>query len=187
MSVLQIDNKEFSVCPFVFPTYTFASAGNIIIYTSSQFKNSEKYFINYTIKVKMPTLAGNKQIFHPSFHSHDALFPFFDRKRTDVIHQRWRSQWLFPRRHFVYSFKKFVIHSWRILRTSIVIKVIKRTKTEKKYKMQDFGTKIHLINIFMLIWSSINLCVLSFFRNERKLVALLNYTSFRRVATSSIS
>ena len=52
--------------------------------------------------------------------------------------------------------------------------------------MNDFSTKKQLIIIFMLILSSINLCVFYSFRNEEKLVALLVYSSFRRVATSGI-
>ena len=52
--------------------------------------------------------------------------------------------------------------------------------------MHDFSTKIHLIIIFMLISSSVNLCVFYSFRNEEKLVALAVYSPFRRVATSGI-
>ena len=52
--------------------------------------------------------------------------------------------------------------------------------------MDDFSTKIHLIIIFMLISSSINLCVFYSFRNKEKVVALLVYSSFQRVATSGI-
>ena len=44
-------------------------AGNIIAYTPSQGTNKEKYFTKYYIKVKMPTLAGNKEIFPPSLPS----------------------------------------------------------------------------------------------------------------------
>ena len=52
--------------------------------------------------------------------------------------------------------------------------------------MHDFSTKTHLIIIFMLTLSPVNFCVLYFFRIEEKLVALLVYSSFRRVATSCI-
>ena len=52
--------------------------------------------------------------------------------------------------------------------------------------MHDFSIKTHLIIIFMLTLSQVNLCVLYFFRNEEKLVALLVYSLFRRVATSCI-
>ena len=52
--------------------------------------------------------------------------------------------------------------------------------------MHDFSTKIHLIIFFTLILSSINLCIFYSFRNEEKLVALLVYSSFRRVATTRI-
>ena len=38
----------------------------------------------------------------------------------------------------------------------------------------------------MLISSSVNLCIFYSSRNEEKLVALLVYSSFRRVATSGI-
>ena len=50
--------------------------------------------------------------------------------------------------------------------------------------MHDSSTKRHLIMIFELFSSSYNLCVFYSFRNEEKLVALLVYISFRRVATS---
>ena len=59
-------------------------------------------------------------------------------------------------------------------------------KNKIKYKIRDFSTRIHLIIIFMLISSSIKLFVLYSFRNEEKLVALLVYSSFRRVTTSGI-
>ena len=51
----------------------------------------------------MPTLAGNKQHFHPSLPSKDASFPSFDRKWTELIRQRWISKCLFPRRHIAYK------------------------------------------------------------------------------------
>ena len=63
-------------------------------------KNTFKFS---TSKLKMPTQAGNKQLFHPSLPSEDAHFPSFDRKWTVLIHRRWTSKWLFPRRHLVYS------------------------------------------------------------------------------------
>ena len=67
----------------------------------------------------------------------------------------------------------------------------KITKMEKwrnkiKYKIDDFSTKIYLIIIFMLNSTSVNLFDFYFFRNEEKPVALLVYSSFRRVATSGI-
>ena len=52
--------------------------------------------------------------------------------------------------------------------------------------MYDFSIEIQLIIIFMLISSSISLGVFYSFRNEEKLVALLVYSSFRRVAISGI-
>ena len=52
--------------------------------------------------------------------------------------------------------------------------------------MHDFDAIIHLIIIFMPISTSINLSVFYLFRNEEKLVALLVYSLFRRVATSGI-
>ena len=54
----------------------------------------------------MPTLAGIKQIFHPSFPSLDAPFPSFDRKWTVLIRQRWTSKCLFPRRRFLFTVLK---------------------------------------------------------------------------------
>ena len=55
-----------------------------------------------------------------------------------------------------------------------------------KYKIHDFITRILLIIIFTSISSSVNLSDFYSFRNEEKLVALLVYSSFRRVATSGI-
>ena len=55
-----------------------------------------------------------------------------------------------------------------------------------KYRMYDFSTKVHLIINFMLLSSSINICVFYSFRNEENLVVLLVYSSFQRVATSGI-
>ena len=40
----------------------------------------------------LPTLAGNKQLFHPSLPSQDAPFPSFDRKWTVLIRRRWTSK-----------------------------------------------------------------------------------------------
>ena len=53
---------------FVSAIYTFSLAGNIIVYTSNQSTNREKYLNHIIYKRKMPTLAGNK---HLSVH----LFP----------------------------------------------------------------------------------------------------------------
>ena len=63
---------------------------------------------------------------------------------------------------------------------------MEKWKNKIKYKLHDFSTKIHLIRIFMLISSSVNLFDFYSFRNEEKLVALLVYSSFLRVATSGI-
>ena len=63
---------------------------------------------------------------------------------------------------------------------------MEKWRNKIKYKIHDFSTKIHLIVIFMLISSSVNLFVFYSFRNEEKPVALLIYSSFRRVATSGI-
>ena len=53
--------------------------------------------------------------------------------------------------------------------------------------MHDFSTKIQLVIILMLISSSNYLGVFHSFRNEeKKLVALLVYSSFPRVVTSGI-
>ena len=85
----------------------------------------------------------------------------------------------FPRRLFVYSLKNWMIHRWKILRISLI-------NGRREYRMHDFSTKTYLIIIFMLILSWIILCDFYFFRNEGKLVALLVYSSFRRVSTSGI-
>ena len=64
LSVLQEQNKSLFFRTFISPTYTFSLARNIIVYTPSQSTIREKYFINHNIKVKMPTLARDKQPFH---------------------------------------------------------------------------------------------------------------------------
>ena len=38
----------------------------------------------------------------------NAIFPSFDRKKADLIHQRWTSKSLFPRRYFIYK-QNFVL------------------------------------------------------------------------------
>ena len=55
---------------------------------------------------------------------------------------------------------------------------------EIKIKKAWFCGKMHLIITFMLISSSISLSVFYSFRNEENLVALLVYSSLRRVAAS---
>ena len=55
-----------------------------------------------------------------------------------------------------------------------------------EYKIHDFITRIHLIIIFTSISSTVNLSDFYSLRNEEKLVVLLVYSSFRRVATSGI-
>ena len=55
-----------------------------------------------------------------------------------------------------------------------------------KYKTHDFGTKIHLLIIFMFVSSSLVYLGFCSFENEEKLVSLLVYSSFRLVATSGI-
>ena len=59
-------------------------------------------------------------------------------------------------------------------------------KKTQKFEKHDFGIKKLLTITFMPLSSSVNLIVSYFFRNEEKLVALLVYSSFRRVATSGI-
>ena len=60
----------------------------------------------------------------------------------------------------------------------------KEKKTE--YKTHDFSIKIPLIIISIFISSSVNPSDFYSCTNEEKLVALLVYSSFRRVATSDI-
>ena len=55
-----------------------------------------------------------------------------------------------------------------------------------KYKTHDFITRIHLINILMSISSTDNLSDFYYLKHEEKLVALLVYSVFRRLATSGI-
>ena len=52
--------------------------------------------------------------------------------------------------------------------------------------MHDFGTKKHLLTIFIFISSSLDYLGFLSFGNEEKLVSLLVYSSFRLVATSGI-
>ena len=55
-----------------------------------------------------------------------------------------------------------------------------------KFKIHDFGTKIHLLIIFMFISSSLDYLGFSSHGNEEKLLSLLVYSSFRLVAISGI-
>ena len=52
--------------------------------------------------------------------------------------------------------------------------------------MQGCSTQTHLIIIFMLISSSINICDFYSFRKEEKLVALLVNSSFGLVAPNGV-
>ena len=63
---------------------------------------------------------------------------------------------------------------------------MKEWRNKLKYKIHDFSTKMNLVIIYILISSSINLFDFYSFRNEEKLVALLVYSSFRRVVTNCI-
>ena len=64
------------------------------------------------------------------------------------------------------------------------MKQLKCKNENKRYRVLDFSTKIHLIIVFMLISSSVNLRVFYSLRNEEKLVVLLVYSWFVRVAAS---
>ena len=55
-----------------------------------------------------------------------------------------------------------------------------------EYKIHHFITRIHLIIIFTSISSTVKLSDFYSLRNEEKLVVLLVYSLFRRVATSGI-
>ena len=100
---------KFSSCSLFFSTiYTSPLAWTIFVYALSQSRNREKFFLKQNIKVRMPTLVGNKQLFHPYPPSWEAPFQSFNRKWTAVIRQRWTSKCLFPRRHIVYSLKKCI-------------------------------------------------------------------------------
>ena len=57
----------------------------------------------------MPTLAGNKQTFHPSLPLYDAFFPSFYKKCTDLIRQKSISKCLFPRRRI--AGKRNIVYS----------------------------------------------------------------------------
>ena len=50
---------------FLSNIYTSPLAGTIFVYTLGQSRNREKFFLKQNIRVKRPTLVGNKQIFHP--------------------------------------------------------------------------------------------------------------------------
>ena len=82
----------------------------------------------------MPTLAGNKQPFHPSLSSWDAPFPSFDRKRTVPIHQRWISKCLSPRRRFYLQFYK--INSQ--MKEEKYFLSWEQWSKNKKYRIHDF-------------------------------------------------
>ena len=58
------------------PTYTFSVERNRNVYTPSQVTNTEKYQQCYYIKIRVPTLVGSKQLFHPFFPHRTRLFHF---------------------------------------------------------------------------------------------------------------
>ena len=62
----------------------------------------------------------------------------------------------------------------------------RKGKKSIKYTIHDFGTRIHLLIIFMFISSSLDYLSFQSFGNEEKLVSLLVYFSFRLAATSGI-
>ena len=64
---------------FVF-LYTFSSAENVLVYTSIQGTNREKYFNHIIYNGKMPTLVGNINTSPFTFFSKTASFPSFDGK-----------------------------------------------------------------------------------------------------------
>ena len=136
-----------------------------------------------TSKLKMPTLAGNKQLFHPSLPSKDAPYPSFDRKWTVLNRRRWTSKRPFPRRHVAYSLVILISligkGKWNNLKW-------KFKENKMKHEIHDFGTKIHLFFIFMIFSSSLDDLSFRSFGNEEKLVSLLVYCSFQLVATSGI-
>ena len=55
-----------------------------------------------------------------------------------------------------------------------------------KYKIHDFGIRIHLLITFMFTSSSLDYLVFYSFGNEEKPVSLLIYSSFPLVATGGI-
>ena len=63
---------------------------------------------------------------------------------------------------------------------------MEKWKIEWENKVLDYSTKRHSFIIFILISSSVNFFVFYSLRIEEKLVALLFYSSFRRVTTSGI-
>ena len=63
---------------------------------------------------------------------------------------------------------------------------MEKEENKIKYKIHDFITGIHLIIIFTSNSSTVNLFDFYSLRNEEKLVSILVYSSFRRVATSGI-
>ena len=103
-SILQESKKILSYCTFISPNYTFSLAGNIIVYTPSQGISREKYFINHNIKVKMPTLAGNKQVFHASLPSTE---------NGRILYVRGGHQSVYSRADILFTVWKSVFHKWK--------------------------------------------------------------------------
>ena len=141
-------------CTIIFPINTFSLEAKLIVHSPIQRTNTEKYFMNYNIKVKMPTLVGNEQLFHSSLSSEDTPFPSSDRKWTDLIHQRWTSKCFFPR----LKYEKNTVENENDIRKIIAL----------------------VLTSFLFLAD----CQSSIFRNEEKLEALLVYSSFIRVASS---
>ena len=91
-------------------------AENIIVYTPNQGTNREKYFTNYIIKVKMPTLVGKKTTF-PSISSLIGRAISISRQKIDGPNpSEMDIKVLFLRRHIVYSIENCIIHRWKVLK-----------------------------------------------------------------------
>ena len=87
-------------CTFISPFYTFPWRETIIVYTSDQGTNREKYF-NHNIYQRERCRLGReiKTPFRPFLRSRTASFPSFDRKKYGPIRRKWTSKWLLPRQH----------------------------------------------------------------------------------------
>ena len=79
--------------------------GKMIVYTPKQSTNLEKYFINYNIEVKMPTLAENKHFFYPSSVIGRA-FSFLRQKMDEVNPSQMEIKVFVPAPTYCLQFEK---------------------------------------------------------------------------------
>ena len=97
--IVKVEKIRLNNSTLVSPIYTFSLAGNINVYRQSQKTYSDNYFNNFHYWEKILTLAGNKHLSNHFSHHRPRVFQLWTDKCTGLIHQKWTSKCLLPRRH----------------------------------------------------------------------------------------